>query len=146
MEWNFIPGGTAVTQPIAVNDDSFEHEVVEADVPVLVDFWGPWCQPCRQLAPILDGIAEDYAGCLKVAKVDVSLYKANARAYGVTAIPALWLFVDGRAVEYLAGFHSRDQVLELVDARLAAQPERAGEAGLAGKVLRRVFRRSARAA
>ena len=131
---------------VAISDDGFQQEVLEAPVPVLVDFWAPWCEPCHHLAPILDQIAVDYAGCLKVAKVDVSHHRVTARQYGVTSIPALWLFIDGRAVEMLMGFHSREQVLAAVDAHLAVRGQCDKPLKPRTKLLRRLLRSYAPAA
>lgn len=96
--------------------------------------------------PILEGIAAEYAGSIKVVKVNVGEHKATARAYGVTAIPALWLFVDGRAVEQLAGFHTREQVLAMLDIHLTRQGQVDNLPRRRAHLLRRLFRSSAPAA
>jgi thioredoxin 1 len=90
-------------QPIHVDQPAFEREVLEADVPVLVDFWASWCPPCRMIAPILDQLAERHAGRLKVAKVDVDAEPGLAATYQVSGIPTLLLFEDGQVTRTLVG-------------------------------------------
>lgn len=77
------------------NDQTFSKEVLESDVPVLVDFWAEWCGPCRQLSPVIESIAEDRAGSVKVVKVNVDESPALAARYGINSIPAVYLFDNG---------------------------------------------------
>jgi thioredoxin 1 len=88
---------------VAVTDQSFDLEVLQSPVPVLVDFWAAWCGPCRAIAPTVDQMAIDYAGKLKVVKVDVDTNQEVSNRYGILSIPALVLFKNGQVVEKLVG-------------------------------------------
>ena len=87
----------------AVNDDNFEQEVLKSSVPVLVDFWAEWCGPCRVIAPTVDQLATEYAGKMKVVKLDVDANMEVSSRYSVLNIPTLLLFKDGHAVEKIVG-------------------------------------------
>ena len=95
----------------AVTDTSFEQEVLTASTPVLVDFGAEWCGPCKMIAPIVDQIAADYAGQLKVVSVDADLNPNVVQAFGVMGLPTLILFKDGQPVERATGFMSKDRLL-----------------------------------
>lgn len=88
----------------AVTSADFETSVLNAETPVLVDFWAEWCPPCKRIAPELDGLAADMEGKLKVVKVDVDADPDLAANYGITSIPALLLFKGGKLAEQFAGF------------------------------------------
>lgn len=92
---------------ITVTDATFEAEVLKADVPTLVDFWAVWCGPCKQIAPVVDAVADSYKGKLKVAKLDIDHNQSAARQYGVRSIPTLLIFKGGRVVSQLVGAMSR---------------------------------------
>ncbi len=93
----------APSHPVAVSDATFQREVVASDLPVLVDLWAPWCGPCRMIAPIVESIAHDYAGRLKVAKLNVDENPGTASAYQVQGIPTLLIFRGGRIVDRIVG-------------------------------------------
>ena len=86
---------------IEITDENFEEEVLESDVPVVVDFWAPWCGSCGQAAPILERIAEEYKGRLKVCKVDIDESREAAVKWGVTSIPTLNIYKNGEVVDII---------------------------------------------
>ncbi len=87
----------------AVTDTSFKEEVIESDVPVLVDFWAPWCGPCRMVSPVVDEISEEYDGQVKVVKVNTDENPNVASQYGIRSIPTLMIFKDGQRVDMVVG-------------------------------------------
>lgn len=95
---------------VIVNDANFADEVLNPNIPVLVDFWAQWCMPCKMIAPILTEIAESYEGRLKVAKVDVDSAPKLAGEYKVISIPTLKVFKDGEVVNEFVGAGSRDNI------------------------------------
>jgi thioredoxin 1 len=88
---------------LEVTDAAFSGEVLESDVPVLVDFWAPWCGPCRMVAPVLEKIAGEYAGQVKVCEVNIDNERETAMQYGIMSIPTLLLFKSGQVVEQITG-------------------------------------------
>ncbi|MBK6395757.1 MAG: thioredoxin [Betaproteobacteria bacterium] len=104
----------------AVTDASFKTDVLESGVPVLVDFWAPWCGPCRAVAPVLDQLDAELAGRLKIVKMNVDENQQIPGALGVRSIPTLVVFKDGKAVEGAVGALSKAQMLEFVGPHLAA--------------------------
>ncbi len=98
----------------AVTTAEFEKEVLQSEVPVLVDFWAPWCPPCRAIGPTLDALAEEYQGKAKVVKVDVDDEPEVASRYGVSSIPALLLFKGGEQVGQLVGAHPKANIANLI--------------------------------
>jgi len=103
-----------MSKPFAVTDDTFEEEVIKATLPVLVDFWAPWCAPCLMIAPILEDTAAEYEGRLKVVKVNVDENRRLASQFGIMSIPTLILFKDGQAVERLVGILSKKKLLDKI--------------------------------
>ncbi|CAL6371438.1 unnamed protein product [Bathycoccus prasinos] len=86
-----------------VNDQTFEQDVLKSDVPVLVDFWAPWCGPCRMIAPLIDQLAEEYAGKLKAVKLNTDESPSIATEYGIRSIPTVMIFKDGKKMDTVIG-------------------------------------------
>ena len=103
----------------AITDATFKAEVLDASAPVLVDFWAPWCGPCKMIAPILDQIATEKGAALKIAKLDVDDSPVTAQQFGVMSIPTLILFKGGQEVARVTGFKPKDQLLALIEPKLA---------------------------
>lgn len=103
-----------LNEPIHVTDDAFEKTVLKANLPVIVDFWAPWCGYCRQIAPTLESIAKDYAGKLIVAKVNADEYQEWARKYYVGGLPTLIFFSKGQEVDRQRGVLPEPALLEKV--------------------------------
>ena len=103
---------------VHVTDASFDTDVVNSDLPVLVDFWAEWCGPCKMIAPVLDEIADEYAGRLKIAKVDVDANSGTPQKFGVRGIPTLVMFKGGNAEATKVGALSKAQLIEFIDGAL----------------------------
>ncbi len=101
-----------------VTDDSFPTEVLQSEQPVLVDYWAEWCNPCKMIAPILDDIAQNYAGRLKVAKLNIDDNQTTPATYGVRGIPTLMLFKNGAVEATKVGMMSKSQLTAFIDSHL----------------------------
>lgn len=106
------------TSIIAVSDDSFEKDVMNAQLPVLVDFWAEWCGPCKMIAPILDDIAKAYEGRLTIAKINIDDNAQTPQKFGVRGIPTLMLFKNGELESTKVGAISKSQLTAFLDSHL----------------------------
>ena len=102
-----------------VNDATFDREVLQSEQPVLVDFWAVWCGPCKAIAPIVEGIAQTYAGKLKVAKVNVDENPATPSRYSIRGIPTLLFFKGGKVADQIVGFVPQEAIEEKIQRLLA---------------------------
>ncbi len=98
-----------------LTDSNFDTEVIQADIPVLVDFWAEWCQPCRMLAPTIEEIADEYKGKAKVGKLDTDANRETSMKYNISAIPTVILFKGGEVQKKFVGLTSKDQFKTALD-------------------------------
>ena len=108
-----------MTKPIEVTDDEFDEEVLQADLPVLVDFWAEWCGPCHTIAPILEGLAEEYDGKVKFVKVDTEENFHTTDHYGILSLPTLLVFKGGQQVDKILGAKPKGDLKRSLDKVLA---------------------------
>ncbi|MFN3544619.1 MAG: thioredoxin TrxA [Thiobacillus sp.] len=101
-----------------ISDDSFEQEVLQASLPVLVDYWADWCGPCKAISPILDEVAKEYAGKLKVCKLNIDENQATPPKFGIRGIPTLMIFKNGNVEATKVGALSKSQLTAFVDSNI----------------------------
>ena len=106
--------------PIDVTDNTWEDEVLNSDLPILVDFWAEWCGPCKMIAPAVHDVAEEYTGKLNVAKVDIDNSPEIATKYGIRSIPALIFFRDGKPVDQVIGALPKGALKKKIDSVLGS--------------------------
>jgi len=106
-----MAGGNIIT----LTESNFDQEVLQSDLPVLVDFWAVWCAPCSMISPIVESIAQEYQGKLKVGKVNVDENSQLAVRYGIRAIPTLLLFKNGKVVEQMIGVQPKDAIVNMIN-------------------------------
>jgi thioredoxin 1 len=104
-----------MSSPIELNDGNFESEVLKSDKPVLVDFWATWCGPCRMVGPVVEEIAKDYEGKLKVGKLNVDESSQTAVQYGIMSIPSLLFFKGGKVIDQIIGAVPKQHFVEKID-------------------------------
>jgi thioredoxin len=106
--------------PLTVTDATFRAEVVDSDVPVLVDFWASWCAPCKMIAPIVQELSTEYDGRIKVVKVDIDANPVSPGQFGVMSIPTLLLFRDGKAEKRIVGYQPKGKLKAEIDTVLSS--------------------------
>jgi thioredoxin 1 len=111
--------GISLNMVVELTDATFQTEVLKSDLPYLVDFWATWCGPCRIIAPIVDDLANEYEGRLKVGKVNTDENQAVAAEYGISAIPALLLFKGGQLQERIVGAVPKNVLKQVIDKHLS---------------------------
>jgi thioredoxin 1 len=107
-----------MTNIMTVDDNNFDQAVLKSNTPVLVDFWAPWCAPCLAVAPILDELAQEYAGRMAIARLNVDEAPVVATRYGISAIPTMLLFKDSKPVSQIVGFRPKAELKKAVDQAL----------------------------
>ena len=107
---------------ISVTDTTFTAEVLQSEIPVLVDFWAPWCGPCRRVGPVVEELAEEYAGRVKVVKLNTDENLEIATTYGIQSIPTLAIFRGGKAVDSILGAVPKTVLKELLDRHVQSVP------------------------
>ena len=105
---------------LTFTDGGFDQEVLNSDVPVLVDFWAPWCGPCRAIAPVVDVLASEYSGKVKIGKLNVDDNQGTAGRFNVRGIPTLLLFKGGKVVDQKVGMTSKPDLQKMLDAHVKA--------------------------
>ena len=117
-----------MAHPLTVTDATFHADVIESDVPVLVDFWASWCAPCKMIAPLVEDLAGEYDGRVRVVKVDIDANPVSPGQFGVMSIPTLLLFSNGKAEKRIVGYQPKARLKVEVDAVLASATQSAQSA------------------
>lgn len=107
-----------MSKPVTITDENFDSEVLQSDLPVLVDFWAEWCGPCKMIAPAVEELAADFAGKAKIGKLDVDSNQSTASQYGVRSIPSLLIFKGGQVVEQIVGAVPKGHLQAKLEANL----------------------------
>jgi len=104
-----------MAHPVTITDANFKIDVLDSEVPVLVDFWAAWCSPCKMIAPIVEDLATEYEGRIKIGKLDVDANPTTPGMFGVMSIPTLMVFQGGRAVERIVGYQPKSSLKARLD-------------------------------
>ena len=104
---------------LELTDATFKREVLENPAPVMVDFWAPWCGPCRMLMPVVKELSEEYKGRVRVASIDTDKHPNASSEYRISALPSLLFFKGGKVVEHMVGVHSKSEIKKIIESLLA---------------------------
>ena len=104
-----------MSEPVVIENGNFDEVVLQAKIPVLVDFWAPWCGPCRMVAPVVDELAKEYEGRVSFGKINVDESPNIASKFGIMSIPTLIIFKDGKPVSNIVGFRPKDELKKSLD-------------------------------
>tara|TARA_B100000676_G_C18061135_1_gene837851 strand:+ start:631 stop:972 length:342 start_codon:yes stop_codon:yes gene_type:complete len=108
-----------MSDPVVITDENFQQEVLDSDIPVMVDFWADWCQPCKMIAPVVQQIADEYDGKVKIGKLDVDENPQVSQALGIRGIPALLIFDGGKPVDQIVGAVPKSIIQKKLDEALS---------------------------